>query len=125
MAKLKCTHPRLKTFEFATGEVIECCRDCKSFDAGRRKVLCGDVTGAGWLIRQKTLQAKEDERQEEICTRPTEKIFVATDANEEPVVMESSEEVEFGCASDEQEPEPTLYEEEFEELEERYETAHA
>lgn len=34
-----CSHPRLKAFSFADGQVIKSCPDCSTFDASRSKVL--------------------------------------------------------------------------------------
>lgn len=38
---LKCSHERLKSFVFSTGQTIECCPDCTRGDIARRAILAG------------------------------------------------------------------------------------
>jgi hypothetical protein len=38
---LKCSHERLKSFVFSTGQIIECCPDCTHKDLARQAILAG------------------------------------------------------------------------------------
>jgi hypothetical protein len=38
---MKCSHERLKSFVFSTGQTIECCPDCSKGDTARQALLAG------------------------------------------------------------------------------------